>query len=219
MSITKRLGADLRAAGATRSSWGVGGLLVVRCRRRVRRTIRLITQATFATVVVKLLHCYRDFIRYQDARPEQQQDLATAAKQPQDDTTALPDVPVPQVQPTGTQRTSLLPFPDLSLAYSTITSSQSCSMSFMHLPQPSVPVSKDTSRKVSHEEGGEEDEHPGARRTAFHSMGECLFAADTYVVFKSHLALILRNDYWIYCLHHRRQQLTKLVDQLYTTHM
>mmetsp|Transcript_42441 Transcript_42441/g.120433 ORF Transcript_42441/g.120433 Transcript_42441/m.120433 type:complete len:1352 (+) Transcript_42441:224-4279(+) len=51
------------------------------------------------------------------------------------------------------------------------------------------------------------------------SMGECLFAADTYVVFKSYLALILRDDYWIYCLHHRSQQLTTLVDQLYTTHM
>ena len=102
-----------------------------------------------------------DFIRYQDARPEQQQDLATAAEQPQDDTRALPDVPVPQVQPTGTQRTSLLPSPALSLAYSTITPTQSSSVSFMHSPQPSVPVSKDTSRKVSHEEGGEEDEHRG----------------------------------------------------------
>ncbi|CEM29221.1 unnamed protein product [Vitrella brassicaformis CCMP3155] len=69
-----------------------------------------------------------DFIRYQDARPEQQQDLATTAKQLQDDTTALPDVPVPQVQPTGTQRTSLLPSPALSLAYSTITPTQSSSV-------------------------------------------------------------------------------------------
>ncbi|CEM30255.1 unnamed protein product [Vitrella brassicaformis CCMP3155] len=66
-----------------------------------------------------------DLLLYQDARPEQQQDLAAAAKQPQDDTRALPDVPV---QPTGTQRTSLLPSPAVSLAHSTIPPTQSSSL-------------------------------------------------------------------------------------------